>query len=1078
MKKQKQFAVAMVAIMLLSVLILTVPAVMSGDENATLGDENVTNLTNVNKTNETVIEEEGIEEKVIEETATKEAMPPFPHDQAYRSMPGQRRPPFPRSLEEEKEFAEKRGQIPPIHGLEKNGECTYFRFTGNVKQLWDESHEGVDWTQAYPAGDLDGDGKEDVLVQRSEYDEITDTRTETVIAKNGEDGRHLWEESVSCEDWNCWIAAYSAGDLNGDGKGDVLVETSEYDEATDTRTAKVIAKNGENGRHLWEESVSCEDWNCWISAYSAGDLNGDEKEDVLVQRSEYDELTDTRTATVIAKNGETGAHLWEESVSGTGWWPSIYAHPAGDLNGDGKEDVLVQRSEYDELTDTRTETVIAKNGEDGRHLWEESVSCKDWNCWIDAHPAGDLNGDGKDDVLVHTYEYDEATDTKTEKVIAKKGENGAHLWEESVSCADWNCWIDAYSAGDLNGDGKDDVLVHMSEYDEITDTRTETVIAKRGFDGTHLWTAESDCPIWVAGAYWGPWILSESSSSPWDRAEIGGYDLNGDGIDDTLLGTYDTVYAVTTSERPNICQAIEDGVAWLARQQNADGSWGTSNQVAKTAFAVLKLETHAIDPKPPYGCGYGLDSPFDPTYPYADNVTRGLDYLFANANIIDIGTQTHDGDVDNPDTNSNGKGVYFSGRRTYETSIALMAIAASRTPDRIVNVPGSSVNGWTYKDVAQDTVDYFAWGQTDSDYGRGGWDYAEMDNAGGHSDNSNTGYVVLGLLYAESNEYGFKIPIPQFVRDELNIWIDYIQCKEAGTNYGGSGYDINPCGWVNTLKAGNLLFEMAFVGDTIHTQRVIDAVNYIERHWDDNNMQPGWRGDPAHYQAMYCLMKGLETLGIENITVNRGGSDVKVNWFAEFADVLVSQQNADGSWNDCPSYVWEGGDWGTHGGTLLCTEWALLTLQKEVPPPPEFCDPCVSIKVDVNINNNNGKIPYWPWSVFRYNVSVTNNQIYKPDKSRIAITYGLIDDPTSHTLIIGTRMPDINLNDTYNISGDFMVPDDVYSGKYIFFASAFDLETGCGGCNAVPFSVEMPPWWMSTTSKEESWENWLEIVEG
>ena len=134
------------------------------------------------------------------------------------------------------------------------------------------------------------------------------------------------------------------------------------------------------------------------------------------------------------------------------------------------------------------------------------------------------------------------------------------------------------------------------------------------------------------------------------------------------------------------------------------------------------------------------------------------------------------------------------------------------------------------------------------------------------------------------------------------------------------------------------------------------------------------------------------------------------------------------------------------------------------------CEPCVSIEVDVSINKDS----YTYGDTFNYTVSVTNNQA---GKSRIAITYGLIDDPTSHTLIIGTRMPDIYLNDTYNISGDFRVPDDVYSGNYVFFASAFDMETGCCGCNAVPFSVEMPPWWMSTTSKEESWENWLEIVE-
>jgi hypothetical protein len=506
----------------------------------------------------------------------------------------------------------------------------------------------------------------------------------------------------------------------------------------------------------------------------------------------------------------------------------------------------------------------------------------------------------------------------------------------------------------------------------------------------------------------------------------------------------------------DICQAIEEGVAWLVRQQNADGSWGTDYPVAKTAFAVLKLETHATDPKPPDGCGYGLASPFDPAYPYADNVAQGLDYIFANAYTIDIGTQTHDGSVDNPDTNSNGKGVYFSGRRTYETSIAMMAIAASTTPDRIVNVPGSAVDGWTYKDALQDTVDYLAWGQTDSGYGRGGWIYEEMDNEGDISDNSNTGYAVLGLAYAEAKPpYGFSLTVPAFVKDELNIWIDYIQNDVDGdTNDGGSGYT-DPDNWVNILKTGNLLYEMAYVGDTR------DTLDYLARHWNDANSDPGWKGVPdgvAHYQAMYTTMKGLEAFKISKID--------DIDWFNDFSNVIVAQQQGDG--------LWLPGDW---GDSVLNTEWALLTLQKVVVPPPPPCIPCVSIEVDVSINNNNGAIPYWPWNVFRYNVSVTNNQAYKPSKSRIAITYGLIDDPTSHTLIIGTRMPDIYLNDTYNISGDFMVPDDVYSGNYVFFASAFDMETGCCGCNAVPFSVEMPPWWISTTSKEESWENWLEIVE-
>mgnify|MGYP001084000467 CR=1 FL=1 len=155
-------------------------------------------------------------------------------------------------------------------------------------------------------------------------------------------------------------------------------------------------------------------------------------------------------------------------------------------------------------------------------------------------------------------------------------------------------------------------------------------------------------------------------------------------------------------------EAIEKGVKWLVEQQNTtDGSWDTRRMVGKTGLAVLKLETHAVQK---YKC-----SPFDPAYPYADNVTAGLNYLFAHACNTSIGTQTHDGSVDNPDTNGNGIGVYFvfggcgwKYPRSYETGITLMAIAASTTPDRIVNVPGSPVNGQTYRHVAVDTMNYLA----------------------------------------------------------------------------------------------------------------------------------------------------------------------------------------------------------------------------------------------------------------------------------------------------------------------------------------------------------------------------------
>jgi hypothetical protein len=344
--------------------------------------------------------------------------------------------------------------------------------------------------------------------------------------------------------------------------------------------------------------------------------------------------------------------------------------------------------------------------------------------------------------------------------------------------------------------------------------------------------------------------------------------------------------------------AIAAGVAWLAAQQNADGSWGTTYEVGTTGLVVLKLEDYAKE--------LGM-SPFDPAYAYSDEVQGGLDYIFSQSTIIDIGVQT----AGDPDGDGDGQGVYMDsgqGHRSYEAGIVAMAIAAGGEPDRVVNVAGSAVDTWTYEEVLQDVVDYLAWGQTDSGYGQGGWGYNEMDNSGPRSDNSITGYVVLGLGYAEADQpNGFGLTIPQFVRDELNIWIDYIQNDvDGGPDDGGSGYS-DPDVWVNILKTGNLLYEMKFVGDTEDTPRVQDAVDYLVRHWNDADTDPGWRGPPAHKQSMYCVMKGLESLGIEEID--------GIDWYCDdFCPVLLAEQNNDGSWN---ADIWS--------GPILSTTWAHIS---------------------------------------------------------------------------------------------------------------------------------------------------------
>ncbi|MCK4722814.1 MAG: hypothetical protein KAT75_05900, partial [Dehalococcoidia bacterium] len=240
-------------------------------------------------------------------------------------------------------------------------------------------------------------------------------------------------------------------------------------------------------------------------------------------------------------------------------------------------------------------------------------------------------------------------------------------------------------------------------------------------------------------------------------------------------------------------------------------------------------------------------------------------------------------------------------------------------------------DGWTYEEVAQDTVDYLAWGQTDSGIGRGGWTYDEMDDAGPESDQSNTGYAVLGLQYAEASPpEGFALTIPPFVKTELEIWVNYIQQDDGGSDY--YNWDIS-----NILRTGNLLKELAFIGATKDDDRVQAALGYLHLTWDELG-EPGWRGwsgGVANYQATYTTMKGLTSLNIHEFC------DPPIDWQADFETVLVEQQNTEdpedplyGSWPQ--TTFWD------VDPPILSTLWALLTLQKVAPPPAE-----IEVPVDI-----------------------------------------------------------------------------------------------------------------------------------
>lgn len=356
--------------------------------------------------------------------------------------------------------------------------------------------------------------------------------------------------------------------------------------------------------------------------------------------------------------------------------------------------------------------------------------------------------------------------------------------------------------------------------------------------------------------------------------------------------------------------SIDNGLAWLANHQQADGNWtggyyNIDNDIGATGLALLKFIEYAKE--------QGMN-PTDPAYKYSSNVTKGLKYLDSHLNNVSVGAGQYDG-------NSNGNMIYLgTGDRTYYTGIATMAYAAN---------PG------TPKDLVQDLTDWLVNAQCTDNTAQqyGVWSYSGFSCWG---DNSNTGYATLGLGYALKS--GATVPPgTNNTKTNLSSYVNYIQNKPGAADDGteddpdgGSGYT-SPDSWVNSLKTGNLIFEAVLSGDAIESPRILNATDYIDRHWNDN--VEGWKGNLSaqipyntQYQTTYTIMKGFEAIGL--VTLNGK------NWFDNISTVIVNDQLPDGNWTKCPNYVWQGG-WGASIATDdLCTAWALLTLEKVTPIKP------------------------------------------------------------------------------------------------------------------------------------------------
>jgi len=360
--------------------------------------------------------------------------------------------------------------------------------------------------------------------------------------------------------------------------------------------------------------------------------------------------------------------------------------------------------------------------------------------------------------------------------------------------------------------------------------------------------------------------------------------------------------------------AIDAGLAWLASTQSTSGtqgywSYGNDGTLAATASAALAFIEEGYLPDPAGSV-------------YEQKVDKALNYIFARADLVPISKTTfapgHPEDYNNNglvDDGGNGQGIYFdpanNKRDVYTTGIVTPVIyALGEALGKTTLVGKGTVSGMTYEDVMRDVIDWYSYGQNDPNTGvhRGGWRYT--DNYG-TSDNSTAQWGALPILYG--NDWG--LATPQFVKDELNLWINYVQHPQDGTyQAGGSGYD-HPNTYVNPAKTGGLLLELAAVGATDSDPRVVNALNYLQSmntydHWNQGATTAYGQWNGGHIgnpYSMWAVYKALEVYGVTSIATAPGGftigqdwdpqTSLAGDWYSQYCDWLVVNQNTNGSWN-------------------------------------------------------------------------------------------------------------------------------------------------------------------------------------